>query len=927
MYSLKNYFRITCSLSLLVLVGLPASATSKRRKAMRTKNTMVAVAEKPDRLAQMLSMEPTIIENLSDQNVITDELGEAMEQENTTSPDTAAQPEQHGTLANLPETVLTEETPLQTDDETIELYFENADLQNFIKQIEDLFDIKFIMDDALEPLPQNTKTLKGNKITYRTEKPITRARAWSVFNTFLNIAGFAIIPHTNERTYRIVPIQQAQRGPVPTYIGVSSSTLPDTDELIRYVYFLENNTVEGVRNVIEQFRSTASTAVYLNEHRGFILTDIAYNIKKLMEIVHELDKVNMPESLSVLKLRQADAKQIKELYESLTGGDKQQFGPRPPAGQQKKSPAGLALPENVTIVAEPRTNSLILLGPKSAREQIEEFVKTIDVSIDQAYSPVHHYKLKFANADTIAEIMNNVTKFGGDTEAGKSGGMRGGDQYMRPMTFIAEPTTNTLLIKGHYEDYLKAEKIIKKLDEDQPQVAIEVLILSVQANKTKELGSQIRSKVDGSTLEGGISGLVGNNVKFQTSGMYLGNQTPSSIVQNTTADSFGVKRLLGNLLDLVTNAGVANTIITLGQDAYGVWGILQLLEQVTNVQLVSNPFLIATNKTPAIVELGETRRVQTAVVAGATSSADISAFGDESANLQVKITPQINSDGMIVMALEINVDTFTDAANPTSATKETRLIKTSATVANKQVLAIGGLIREVVQEGMNKVPVLGDIPFIGWLFKNKRKAKVEQNLLILLSTRIIEPNNSKDLDRYNKKHFDRYQENLGFAIGASSPRDPIHKMFFESDSKLEKLGDDFIFKRGEKRKSKRGRMKEKLIQAQKDVEQKATTHMVAQQAGRPLHRLAQAPSPHMPTQERSPVVSSPPVPQGMVAQIKPQSVPEKSTPLEVTGSKQTPITTVRATTPVSDIRQKRRSDLSLSGILTQAENGNTGGAA
>ena len=220
------------------------------------------------------------------------------------------------------------------------------------------------MDDALEPLPQNTKTLKGNKITYRTEKPITRARAWSVFNTFLNIAGFAIIPHANPRTYRIVPIAQAQRGPVPTYIGVPFTTLPDTDELIRYVYFLENNTVEGIPSVVEQFRSTASTAVYLNEHRGFILTDIAYNIKKLMEIIHELDKVTMPESLSILKLRQADAKQIKELYESLTGGDKQQAGPRPPNLPQKK-PAGLALPENVTIIAEPRNNTLILRAKSS----------------------------------------------------------------------------------------------------------------------------------------------------------------------------------------------------------------------------------------------------------------------------------------------------------------------------------------------------------------------------------------------------------------------------------------------------------------------------------------------------------------------------------------------------------------------------------
>lgn len=913
MYLLKNYFRITtCSLSLLALVTVPVSAISKRRKALRDKNSMVVAAlDKPDTLAQMLNMEPTVLNLETEkpeiivQEAIVEPIDTTASIENAVAWDEAAAKKDlaTATLANLPETIVVEEAPLQIDDATIELYFENADLQNFIKQIEDLFDITFIMDDALEPLPQNAKSLKGNKITYRTEKPITRARAWSIFNTFLNIAGFAIIPHTNERTYRIVPITQAQRGPVPTYIGVPSTTLPDTDELIRYVYFLENNTVEGIRGVVEQFRSTASTAVYLNEHRGFILTDISYNIKKLMEIVHELDKVTMPESLSVLKLKQADAKQIKELYESLTGADKQQFGPRPPVGAQKKTPGGLALPENVTIIAETRNNSLILLGPKAAREQIEEFVKTIDVSIDQAYSPVHTYQLKFANAETIAEIMNNVTKFGADTDAGKSGGVRGGDKYLRPMTFIAEPATNTLVIKGHYEDYLKAEKIIQTLDANQPQVAIEVLILAVAADQRKELGSQIRSKVDSEGLGGGVSNLLGNNIKFQTSGLYRGKDVPSGIIQNTSANSFGVKRLLGNLLDAVSGAGVGNTIISLGQDIYGVWGIMQLLETVTNVQLVSNPFLIATNKTPALVELGETRRVQTAVVAGATASADISAFGDESANLQVQITPQINSDGMIVMTLEINVDTFTEAADPTSATKETRKIKTSATVANKQVLAIGGLIREVISEGMNKVPILGDIPLIGWLFKNKQKKKLQQNLLILLSTRIIEPTNAKDLDRYNQKHFDRYQENLSFGIGASTPRDPIHKMFFESNNAMEKVGDDFIFKRTETRKTGRGKMKEKLIQAQREAEKKATTRMAELQSERPIQRVAHG----GPVQQ--PILARP-----RVALTTPATPAPAPTHTPQQNSAPAPLQTVST----ASLRQKKRSDLSLSSMLAHS---------
>lgn len=685
----------------------------------------------------------------------------------------------------------TQSVPVEVPDE-IELYFENANLQNFVQQIEDIFDIVFITDDALDPLPQGAKSLKGNKISYRTIKPISRTQVWNTFNTFLNIAGFTVIPHTNDRTYRIAPIATAQKSPLNTYIGVDAVTLPDTDELVRYVYFIENNTVDTIRAVVEQFRSTASTAVYLNEHKGFILTDISYNIKKLMEIIKELDKISMPESLSVLKLKRADAKNVKELYDTLTQKEQdQRFGPRPP--MNRRSPDALALPENITIIAEPRTNSLILLGPQSARERIEQFIiKNVDVELDQAYSPLHTYQVQYANAETIAKIMNDVVKFGEDTDAGRSGGVRGGDQYLRPISFIAEPATNRLVIKGHYEDYIKALDVIKKLDVDQPQVAIEVLILSVDIGKTKQLGAQIRSKA-----ENGTDGLLGPNIKFQTSGLFAkGAMSPSSIEQKTTADSPGVKRLLGNLINTVVGATAGNTIITLGEDLCGVWGIVQLLETVSNVQLVSNPFIIATNNAPAEVSLGETRRVATATSIAASSNQDnLSGFGDDSADLIVKVTPHINSDGMIVLDLDITIDNFT-SAEQNNPTKNTKNIKTYATLANKQVLALGGLVRNVISNSMSKVPLLGDIPLLGWFFKNKSKVEQKQNLLILVSTRIIEPTNPADLALYNKKHTDEYRNTVDELITVSEQRDPIHRVFFEPGvNSTERMVDEFLFNR------------------------------------------------------------------------------------------------------------------------------------
>src|SRR5690606_16456315 len=283
------------------------------------------------------------------------------------------------------------------------------------------------------------------------------------------------------------------------------------------------------------------------------------------------------------------------------------------------------------------------------------------------------------------------------------GGVRGVDQYMGPIAFIPERETNKLIIKGNYEDYLKAKEVLDRLDEPQPQVAIEVLIVTVDINDTKSLGAQLRSKVPGP------NGLLGNNIKFQTSGLYA-NGTGRIITNplSETTTSPGVDRLLGYLLNLVTGAIPGTTLLTLGNDALGVWGIFQALQTITDAEVVSNPFLLATNNTKANVALGLTRRVITTIAVGGDNN-NQQGFGDDKANLDVTITPQINSDGMIVLKVSVELDEFTDP-NPQSATKLTRNITTNAIVANQEVLALGGLIRNNITINESKVPILGDIP-------------------------------------------------------------------------------------------------------------------------------------------------------------------------------------------------------------------------
>lgn len=727
------------------------------------------------------------------------------------------------------------EMPTVEEQEKITLQFEEADLQTFVQQISDIFSVTFISDDAIEPLPAGapdtpTRALKGNKITFKTTTPVTRQQAWDLFVTFLNISGFSIVQQADPAIYRIQTIKATQKAPITTFIGVNYETLPESDIMIRYLYFIENSTVEAMRAIVPSLQSSSAAApIFLQDQKAFLLTDKSYNIKALMKIVKELDKLTMPQAMSVLKLRQADAVEVKKLYDELTQqSDEAAFRPF----GARRQPTAIYFPENARIIAEPRTNSLILLGPKDTIAKIEDFiVKHVDVALDQPYSPLYTYQLQYADAKTVAEIMNNITKIGANTEAGKAGGVRGQDKYLREMTFTPEPSNNKIIIKGDYNDYLIAREIIQQLDEPQPQVAIEVLILSVELKDVKELGTQLRSKIPG------LDGILGQNVNFQTSGLFV-NGTASGIVTNPNGS--GAARLLGNLLNLVTQANVANTILTFGQDVYGVWGLAQALRTLTNIQVVSNPFLVASNKTPAHVSLGETRRVISGTIVSGGSTNE-NTFEDDQAELKVDITPQINSDGMIILQLRVEQTEFTDPNNQSSGNKQTKVVQTQAIVSDREVLALGGLIRNTTQASLNKVPVLGDIPILGWLFKNKHKSVDKNSLLILMSTKIIPPQATGDVNKFTQERLSFYRSTLGDIATSDSPKDPIHQLFFKNDTGQD-LG-EFLFERQVKTKRygrNRRRQKPKEVElTQQKVQPRPQPLQVAQSSE--IHTIA-APS-------------------------------------------------------------------------------------
>ncbi|MGB8468117.1 MAG: secretin N-terminal domain-containing protein [Candidatus Babeliales bacterium] len=654
---------------------------------------------------------------------------------------------------------------LQDGDDLIEINLENSDLQNIIAWISAQYHVSFVSEETLQPLPAGSKTITGNSIIFHSHKSLSKKEMWDLFITFLDLYGLTLVATAHADIYKIKitepnKAQSANKTALPSYINVHWKNLPQDDMRIRYIYFVKNSTLAALQGIVDAFRSNTATLQPLEKLNAFIMTDKSSNIRALMQIVDDLDQITSPEVLSVLRLRNTDAEVVKNLYEELT----KQEDPQKLAARilgAKKAPTAVYFPASVRLIAEPRTNTLIILGDKDGIKKVEDFIlKYVDVELEIPYSPVYVYELQYVSADAMAQLLNEVTKFAPNSPAAQSGGVRQGDKYLQPMTFQPEPSGNRLLIRAEKEDYLKVREIIKQLDVKQPQIAIEVLVVDVNSTDSRELGVQIRNK-DFNTIS--------KNLNFQNSGLPNASGTSQPVIDPNTGS------IVSNLISLAANQDPGSTLLTITSATGGVWGIFKALQTVVHTNVIANPFLITTNKYQAQVSIGQTRRVLTAQVVGVATA---NALGDVSASLTVKITPQINALGIINLDIAINIDTFTDATNPNDANKNVKTIRTNTSVGNKEILAIGGLLQTTQNDSTTEVPLLGSIPVIGWFFKNKTKSIIKDNLLVFIAPRIVEPLLEGGLTQHTQVKADNAKIDFREMTEPATRRDPIHRWFF-----------------------------------------------------------------------------------------------------------------------------------------------------
>lgn len=649
--------------------------------------------------------------------------------------------------------------------------FENVDLQNVADFVEKTHKVKFITSDVVSgqavagAQPQAAVTFAGHKVSYRSHVALSKKESWDLFLTFLHMAGFALVPMALPDYYQVVPLLASATEVIPTFIGLHPDALPDNDMVIRYIYFMENLDPLVIKPLITKLQGNKNSIETYTDLRALLFSDKSRNIKALMKIVKELDKSTLPQAMSVLKLQRANAEDVKKMYNSLRtqSSDPNQRAWLP----QYKESSLQYFPKEAIISSEPRTNSLIILGPKDAVKRIEDFIlKYIDVELDAKSMPIYNYQLQYTKATDVKASLDGVLAYSASSSAtaAQFGGVRDGYKYLQAVNIVADPYSNSLIINAHPDDYEIVVDLIKTLDRPQKQVAIELLIINVSHVKNKALGAQISNPNANSSTMGGLS--------FQTSGLGGSNIVTSA----ANGLRSGLNALLGNAA--VNEAG--SVLVTFGEP---IWAIFKAIKNMSSTKIVTSQFMLTSNNYPAKFITGQSRQVKTSAVVNSSGNGDVKGYETVSANLSVSITPQINHHNMINLTIDIVDKDFLDhSVNSTQGDSVGKEIKTVACVANGEVLALGGMLNETNEGSQNGVPFLEKIPVLGWFFKSKTRSKNKSSYLVFVSAKVLDENaQHQDVAQFTKNKVDdaqHYIELVGHFESGDLSKDPINKAMF-----------------------------------------------------------------------------------------------------------------------------------------------------
>lgn len=633
--------------------------------------------------------------------------------------------------------------------------YPDADIMDLAKTMGKLTGKNFIVD----------KDVKG-KVTIISNGPITVGDAWRAFLTALDMNTFTIIP--SGRFLRIARQRDARDKQINTYTGSYS---PNTDTLITRVFPLKHIGAEEIARTFRSFMPTSSRIIPHQQTNTVIVTDTGANVSKLARMLDFLDVEGFDAGIEVVSVKYASAVEISKLIDKLLPGTEANTGRggRPAISSRGGSAFTARRTKEGgivnTIIADERTNNLIVHANNKGVEQVKELLAKLDKRVPSrvADGKIRVIYLQFADAEKIAETLNKLTQSSGGSKPAGGAGTVGGIGINPTVTEIFEGSikvspdkaTNSLVVTASPTDFDTLKHVIKRLDIPRDEVYVEIVIMETSVGRQFDYSANV-------VLPSGNArgGLITNP-------------------EDVTALLSGSVSSKGMILPFAS--GESKTISVAGQQVTvnSVMGLIKMIQTHSNGSVLATPQILTLDNEEATFQSNEKIPIaSTTTTATGLASANIT---KEPIGITIKIKPQINKISNFVK-LEIDAkledivkrDLPAAVSNQAFATIE-RTAKTHVTVADGDTVVLGGLIRDKVSEITSKVPVLGDIPLLGWLFKSRSSAKEKANLLIFITPAIIRQYEKVRaiLDKKLKERDDFLEKNAGGTDNSREYRDDM----------------------------------------------------------------------------------------------------------------------------------------------------------
>lgn len=642
--------------------------------------------------------------------------------------------------------------------------YNNAEITDVIKAISELTGKNFIIDPAVR-----------GKITIIAPTKISVSEAYRAFLSALAINGYTVVPSGG--FLKVKSSRNAQRDNIETYSG---SYFPNSDQMITRIIHLKHISAEQVSRELRILNSKDGELSPYPQTNSLILSDYGANIERVMKIINQLDVPGFEEKLVVIPIKYAKAKDIAELVNKIVnkdsssskgGGSFSAGVPRFGGGSSMGGPRttqGSSGSAYFMVIPDDRTNSLIVVGNTQGIERVRKLISQLDFKIRPEDSGgVYVYYVKYGEADKISQTLMGVAKDSKPAGGGGPGGMAppaaqapqeifGGD-----VKIAADKETNSLIITASKQDYEVVLNLLSKIDRARDQVYVEAIIMELGLDEASKFGIGYY-KFDGQSQGLGRMGFNG-----------LGNDLQSIMTPGGPVDGallgFGSK----TPVTITTPSGATQTIPDL-------IGFLKFLKTVGHTNILSTPQILALNNEEAEIEVGQEVATSMQTNTGANGITTSSpTFKD--ATLKLKIKPFISpATDQIRMKVEQKTGVPIQGSIKDTLSIAKRSITTNIVVPNGDTAILGGLVDDQETEVVTKIPVLGDIPILGWLFKSRELKKKKTNLLVFITPKIIRTatENAELRDR-------KLSERIDF-IKQTGGRDPFGKKIDSMSRRISK---------------------------------------------------------------------------------------------------------------------------------------------